>query len=41
MPYRQIEHEADNYVGQVVLTIEGAGIARRVAKLKPLGVIKG
>ena len=41
MPYRQIEHEAYKDVSQVVLTIEGAGIARRVAKLKPLGVIKG
>ena len=41
MPYRQIEHEADKDVSQVVLTIEGAGIARRVAKLKPLVVIKG
>lgn len=41
MPYRPIEHEADNYVSQVVLTIEGAGIARRMAKLKSLVVIKG
>ncbi len=33
--------EAYKDVSQVVMTIEGAGLARRVARLGPLGVIKG
>jgi len=37
----KIPPSADKDVGQVVAVVDRAGLARRVARLVPIGVVKG